>query len=322
MTKNSNSGSIPAKTPYFSVIIPVRSTTKYLRENLRRLKKVPNTEVLVITDKISKSPNPASKRNLGAKMSKGKVLVFLDDDSYPDQNYFSEAKKIFKSGTQVACGPQLTPPGDNLYQKASGLLLSSYLGSGGAGVFRNQPKPKRFVDDYPSVNLLVKKTIFKKVKGFDQEYWPGEDTLFCRKLVQHNFKILYTPKLVVFHHRRAIGLAFLKQQSRYGLHRGYFAKKYPENSAKLGYMIPSLFTLYCLFSPIFPIPLYFYIFLLILQFINFIFAGNNIYSSLLATLFIPATHLTYGTFFIIGLFKKEIYFTPHKTDQSGNYIGG
>jgi hypothetical protein len=42
----------------------------------------------------------------------------------------------------------------------------------------------------------------------------------------------------------------------------------------------------------------------------------------LATIFIPATHIIYGTYFIVGLIKKQVHFAPHKTDKTGNYIGG
>lgn len=317
------------KKPSFSVIIPVRSITKYLRENIKILQKNAEIEILVVTDKISNSANPAKKRNIGAKKAKADILVFLDDDSYPNKDFFLNAKKIFSDQNIVAaCGPQLTPKDDNTRQQASGLILSSWLGSGGAGSYRNKRSTPRFLDDYPSVNLLVRKSTFALIGGFDTSYWPGEDTLFCRQLKLITSKqIYYSPDLTVFHHRRPVGFSFLKQHSRYGMHRGYFAKKYPENSAKMGYFLPTIFLLYLLFlplfyQPIFTLPLVFYLFCLTLQFFMFIFTGNNIFVSMLAIIFIPPTHLVYGIFFIFGLLKSKINFQPHKIDSNGNYIGG
>lgn len=56
----------------FSIIIPVREENDYLNETKQKLSKqtYKNFELLVITDKISKSPNPCIKRNLGAKLAK------------------------------------------------------------------------------------------------------------------------------------------------------------------------------------------------------------------------------------------------------------
>lgn len=316
--------------PYFSIIIPIRKPNSYLNETLNKLKQqtFKNFEVLVITDVISKSPNPAIKRNLGVKMSKGKYMCFIDDDSYPDQNWLKNIYKLSKKYQKYAgfCGPCLTPPNNNIFQKASGLVWSSRLGSGGAGVYRNSIKSARFVDDYPSVNLIIKKTDFQTVKGFDIKHWPGEDTILCLKLThQLNKKIYYHPSILTFHHRRKVFLPHLKQISRYALHRGHFAKIYPSTSFRLGYLIPSLFTIYTFTLPFLKIyyPLYLYTFLLIITFIAFLLKKNNFLSSILATFTIPLTHLTYGLFFVKGFLTTELNFSPHKVNkQTGHYIGG
>ncbi|MFA6185075.1 MAG: glycosyltransferase [Candidatus Shapirobacteria bacterium] len=322
------------KTPIFSIIIPVRQINPYLKETLLKLKKqsVKNFEVLVITDEISGSANPSEKRNLGTKTAKGDYLVFFDDDSFPSKNYFKNAfKLITKNPTFAAfCGPCITPPKDNLYQKASGLVWSSWFGSGGAGVYRNSVQKTRFVDDYPSVNLIVKKSDFNLAGGFDSSYWPGEDTVLCLKLVKKlNKKIYYHPSLIVYHHRRSVIIPHLQQITRYAIQRGFFVKKFPETSRKIGYFIPSIFTLYIILITIFPLnflfklPLYLYLSILFFTFLKFIFQKNNPKVSFLAVISIPLTHLYYGILFLHGLFKKEVTFKPHNFDpQTGKYIGG
>jgi len=323
--------------PFFSIIIPVRQSNPHLEETLDKLKKqsFKNFEVLVITDNISGSANPAEKRNLGAKKAKGEYLTFLDDDSYPRSDYLKNIHKIISHQPDLSgiCGPCLTPPKDNDYQKASGLVWSSFLGSGGAGTYRNSIQNSRFVEDFPSVNLTIKKTDFKKIKGFNTLYWPGEDTILCLDITKKlNKKIYYHPSVVVYHHRRAVIKAHLEQITRYAIHRGFFAKKFPQTSFKLGYLVPSFFVIYLIVNIFFNlyrpnlltnIPLYLYLSILIFTFLKFLESKNNLKISLLATITIPVTHIYYGILFLHGFFKKEIKFKPHEFDKkTGRYIGG
>jgi cellulose synthase/poly-beta-1,6-N-acetylglucosamine synthase-like glycosyltransferase len=321
-----------SQNPLFSIIIPVRVETPYLAETLKKLQhqSFRQFEVLVITDKVSGQVSPAIKRNLGAKMSKGEYLAFLDDDSYPSTNWLKNALKQFKKEVAAVCGPCLTPPNDSLYQQASGLVWASYLGSGGAGAYRNSIQSARYVDDFPSVNLIVRKSDFLAVKGFNTHHWPGEDTILCLNLVyQLKKKIYYHPSVIVYHHRRSVIVPHLQQITRYALHRGNFARIYPKTSLLPGYLLPSLCFIYLCFLPLlvpligmlYFLPYLVYLFLLSLTFILFLHSGNSLLISLLACFTIPITHLYYGILFIIGFFSKHLDFVPHKKNEKG-YIGG
>ena len=331
-----------------SVIIPVRTITPYVRETIRFLGKQTekNFETIVVTDKkeiftgvriiASREPTPAYKRNLGVQAAKGEILAFLDDDSYPDKNWLKNALRVFGENEEISavCGPTLTPPRDNVYQKASGWVWASWLGSGGAGVYRNRIMSRREVDDFPSVNLLVKKSDFEKVGGFDIKHWPGEDTKLCLDLVKMNKKIIYDPKVLVFHHRRAVFLPHLKQISRYAFRRGHFARIFPETSFRLGYLIPSLFayggTLGLIFALVFPPfrSLYLllatgYWLLLVFTLLEVWFKEKNLYLAFLVSVAIFLTHLTYGFLFPFGFFQKNLKATPHQVDrQKKTYLGG
>lgn len=345
-----------ATKPEFSIIIPVRTITPYLRQTLDILQSqiFRRFEIIVITDKpenykgvkivASKEPGPAYKRNLAAKIAKGRYLAFLDDDSYPSEEWLNNAKSVFEQNNTIsgACGPTLTPPEDNVYQKASGWVSALWLGSGGAGVYRNRIMGRRIVDDYPSVNLIIKKQIFQAVGGFDPDHWPGEDTKLCLDITRSGGKILYDPSIVVFHHRRAIFLPHLKQISRYAMRRGFFAKKFPQTSFRLGYFIPTLFTVWLLFVPLIAVfikvlfkfdinylwrlyefSLFLYIGLLMASGIEVFIKEKNIFLASLVMLSIISTHLYYGILFPVGYFQKDMGVVPHAVDwKRKTFIGG
>lgn len=331
-----------------SIIVPVRTITPYLRETVDFLRKqtFQKFEIIVITDKKEKlkgvrvfnsgEPTPAYKRNLGAKRSRGKILAFLDDDSYPENEWLENALGIFKENSHISavCGPALTPPNDNIFQRASGWVWASWLGSGGAGVYRNRISPRREVEDFPSVNLLIKKTDFNLVGGFDVNHWPGEDTKLCLDLVKKGKKIVYDPSVLVYHHRRAVFLPHLKQISRYAMRRGHFAKIFPETSLKTGYLLPSLFTYGLIFglivSVLFPhlLPIYFlffvsYFLLLFFFSMEVLLKEKNLLLFLLVVPSVYLTHFTYGLLFPIGYFQETLQTIPHEIDEHKKaYVGG
>lgn len=254
--------------PLVSVIIPLRRIEDTVRQSVMRLREqsYPNLEILVLPDTddgealaparvIPTWPEtgPAAKRDLGVRESRGEILAFLDDDAYPHPDWLAAAVPLFRD-PQVAAvgGPNVTPPEDSLLQRAAGWVLASRLG-GGSHTYRVTPEAPREVDDFPSVNLLVRRSDFEAVGGFDSHFWPGEDTKLCLDLTRKLGKrILYHPDVLVYHHRRPLFGPFLRQIGRYGLHRGHFARVLPQTSARLGYLIPSLFTVGLAVGPFLP----------------------------------------------------------------------
>ena len=245
----------------FSIIIPVKEINDYLRESVPYLMGldyedfeiliVPNVEPsslepVFINDRLtiiaSGAVSPAIKRDMGAEKAEFEYLAFLDDDAYPPYEWLQVANKTFSDKNVVAIGgPGVTPPRSSLKETASGLFYETLIGSGGSAYRYRPAKEGFYVDDYPSVNLIVQKDAFIEVGGFDNSFWPGEDTKLCLDLVKVGHKIWYEPTLLVYHHRRPTLLGHFKQVGGYGLHRGYFAKIFPQTSALPMYFIPSLF---------------------------------------------------------------------------------
>ena len=332
------------KYPFVSIIIPVRAINDYIRESVPKHLALdhPNFEIIILPDKyeggagfendvriIPTHPKtgPADKRDIGAKAAKGNILAFIDDDAYPRRDWLKNAAPYFEEEKIAGvCGPGVTPPGDNMFKKVSGWVSASLLG-GGNVTHRFLPKEKREVDDYPSMNLLIRKKDYDAVGGYDSHYWPGEDTKLCLDLTHRlGKKIVYDPEVLVYHHRRDIFVPHLRQNGRYGQHRGYFAKALPETSLRLAYFVPSLFTLFLFLTPVVALVvkvLQLSTIYLLLSTVYYLL--NAIYLLLLlatavwvykherdwriALLTIPAiiiTHVWYGIKFIQGLLSDEL----------------
>lgn len=344
----------------FSIIIPVRTINDFLRESILHLKNLDykDFEVLIIVDfksdydfngdtrfKVIVAPedrrSPGEKRNLGAQRSTGSVLAFLDDDAYPKKSWLKEAAELFSEDKELyALGaPAMTPSGVSILELGSGRVLESYLTSGFTA-YRHIPMSRRLINDYPTVNLFVRKEAFLNVGGFDKEFWPGEDTKLCLDLVNYYKRdFLYDPKPQVYHHRRELLFPHLKQISRYGRYRGQFARIFPKTSLLPSYFIPSIFTLGLILGPFVSYfysilwSLYFgvisfYITLLVCEGVRLGFKDNlssvskNIRLFMLIVLGIFYTHLFYGTNFIVGLIKRPKLKLREIDKKTGNYLGG
>lgn len=239
----------------YSVIVPVKNINDYIRESVPKILACGRADVEIIiypdiataeswpqTRQISSGVGgPAMKRSLALRDAVGEVLVFLDDDAYPAADFFSQLDVSFANPEIVAVGgPAVTPANDSFWQRVSGAVFLSRLTGGAPERYVPVGQP-RWVDDWPSVNLSIHREIFRLLGGFDSQYWPGEDTKLCLDLVQKlNKRIWYDPKLIAYHHRRFGLIRHLKQVGGYGLHRGFFAKKYPATSRRLKYFLPSI----------------------------------------------------------------------------------
>lgn len=241
------------------IIVDYKKKNPYLVECLDAIQKqtYKNFEVILVCDyrvdlnysKLRQKSyghyvGPAEKRDVGAKMAKGEILAFIDDDAYPSETWIENIVPHFrKKNIAGVGGPGVTPPGVSWQEEASGWASASPMGAA-FYLYRFLSGKKQFVEDYPSMNLSVRKSDFDKVGGYDSNFWPGEDTKLCLDLTHKiNKKIIYEPKAVVFHHRRPIWKAHLRQNGNFGLHRGFFARILPETSLRLIYFLPSLLLL-------------------------------------------------------------------------------
>ena len=316
----------------YSFIIPVKAINDYVREAIPKILEMArgDFEIIVYPDEatdeswprakqIATGPGgPAMKRTLAIRDAIGEIIIFVDDDAYPRKDFLEKLDEVFADADIVAvAGPAVTPADDGFWQKVSGAVFLSGLSGG----FPERYAPvgsKKFVDDWPSVNLSVRKEVFTAVGGFNSAFWPGEDTLFCEEITRKTGKkIWYVPDVIVYHHRRKGFFRHLKQVGAYGLHRGFFAKKFGGASFKFQYFLPSLFLIFVVgggalsfFSPLAAklcaAGWLVYFLAMVKVFFDINKYEKNLAVSLCALGYVFVTHLVYGLYFLKGLFVEDL----------------
>jgi cellulose synthase/poly-beta-1,6-N-acetylglucosamine synthase-like glycosyltransferase len=312
--------------PLISIIIPCKDVDDYTRECIGYCKELEysNYEIILLPDYSTPAIDdvkvivtgpvaPGVKRNIGVKNSSGELCAFIDNDAYPRSDWLTNAVKCFENPNVGGVGgPGLTPNEDCSMQKAGGYVLSSFM----VGNLSSRYKTKGWFesDDIHSCNFIARKEDVEAAGGWNEKYWPGEDTLMCLAIKKLGKKLIESSDVVVYHHRRSLFKPHLKQVSRFGEHRGFFVKKFPENSVKLTYFFPSLLVSSFLVGLLISLIFSFFVYVLLI--------GVAVYlvSSLIAAalqvrsikllisvwLGIIVTHIIYGSFFLSGLIKRDL----------------
>lgn len=313
-----------------SIVIPCKAPTPYLTECLQACSELDYPkqliQIIVLTDESAQisSPQvlcvptgpvgPGKKRDLALSHCTGEIVAFIDDDTVPRWDWLRNAVRWFEDERIGAVGgPAPTPATDSLRRAASGAVYSSWLVAGTQS-YRYFPAVGRWVDDYPSCNLFIRKEVLTQVGGFDTAFWPGEDTILCAKITQDlKKKIWYDPDAVVYHHRRALFRGHLYQIQRYAEHRGYFVKRYPATSLRVPYFLPSCLVFFFIFgallSVLFPPlrTLYTGAVLVYLALVMLWAALSlNIRMAVLVFFGIIASHWAYGIYFLKGLLSTSM----------------
>ena len=225
--------------PYFSVIIPTRARPERLATCLEALSNLEyprdRFEVIVVDDGSDIPPHdvvqrffarldvalltqphagPATARNTAAAQARGEVLAFTDDDCAPASDWLTHLASRFAQDKDLAVGGRtINALPNDPYAAASQLIMdvvyAYYNADGGAA---------RFV---ASNNVAFPKDGFHAVGGFDSSFsLAAEDRDLCDRWVQHGFRIVYAPEVIVRHAHRMGLRGYSRQHFSYG--RGAF----------------------------------------------------------------------------------------------------
>ena len=219
--------SLPETTaPEVSIIIPCYNQLHYTYNCIRSIAEqisYKNYEIIIADDKSPEDtsilkdlfPNAiyrSNPENLGflrncndaAKLTKGKYIVLLNNDTQVQKFWLEELLQVFEKWPNVGLvGSKLIYPNGAL-QEAGGVIWQD----GSAMNYGNSDHPNRpqynYIkeSDYISgASVMVPRKLWEEMGGFDELYAPAynEDVDLCFEVRKRGYKTLYTPFSRVVH---------------------------------------------------------------------------------------------------------------------------
>jgi cellulose synthase/poly-beta-1,6-N-acetylglucosamine synthase-like glycosyltransferase len=301
--------------PTVSVIVPAPRLTAVGRRCLEHLLALPHpVEILFVPDEAEDVPDGVrcipsgkvkvgDKRQLALEHSTGQFVALMDDDAYPHRSWRENALEAFADEDVAAVtGPTITPADDEELAQLGGRVFASPLVAG-PNRWRYAPGEARDVDEGTGVNVMFRREVALAIT-LRSDYYPGCDTVLGNRLHERGARIRYVPGMIAYHTRRKLWRPHLTQIWRYARHRGIFVWRFGGISRSPSYFIPSAFLLWALVGWLGP------------GWLDRIWAASLLLYAAACVAFgfdrrpgrwwrlalaVPASHLTYGVGFVLGL---------------------
>lgn len=242
--------------------------------------------------------------NKAIKQSTGSPIVRLDAHTLYAADYFEKIIETFEKTDADIVGGPMRAVGKSDFQKAVAYATSTKFGVGDSE-FHNE----NFEGYVDSVYLGAwKRKIFDAVGYFDERMKRNQDDEFHYRAKSFGKKIYLNPKIKSEYFPRNTLSKLFSQYFQYGLYKPLVLKKV-KSAIKLRHLIPTFFVLYVLSL----IPALYYAGIISLLPILSYFAlailfalksTGNFREKFYCLLVFPSLHISYGSGFILGLFKK------------------
>jgi len=229
--------------PLVSIIIVKYRSKKYLSSCLASIKKNPNWEVIVI-DNDKKNIGYGAACNKGAKKAKGEFLFFLNPDTLILPSAIKELAGFLKTHPKAGIvAPLLLNRKKRAYSlqgsaeltPKSALFSLSFLHK----LWPNNPITQKYwlmdwnkkevkeVAAVPGSALMIRRKIFEKINGFDENFFLFfEEIDLCKRVREAGWKIFFQPKAKVIHFWQGSTPQNKKIKKIFQKSRFYFFKKH------------------------------------------------------------------------------------------------
>jgi len=217
-----------------SVLIPSHDNPRLLAQAVRSsLQAVPAVREVLVFDTGSKRPetlalyreieqidrvhvlnygarpfNYSLVNNWGADQAKGNALLFLNDDVYArSSDWLREMAQWLADPTIGAVGARLVYPDGHVEHNGIVLGMGDVAWSRGQGATDQEEVARdmtsgdvRDVSAATAACLLIRKTAFQEIGGFDEEFsLVCADVDLCLRLRHHGYQIVCTPDAKLVH---------------------------------------------------------------------------------------------------------------------------
>ncbi len=170
--------------------------------------------------RLQSSHGPGFARNLGAHHITNEILAFVDSDVELGDDFYKLAS-VFQVKDVLCCAPRVV----SLKMKEAHLPSQTYFELDLGDSFSVVGTSK--LAYLPSALLLIRKSTFDHVGGFDTSLFVGEDVDLVTKVTEHGL-VLYLPEVRAFHEDPKGHTHTLGKSLGYGLSYGSLHKRYPK----------------------------------------------------------------------------------------------
>lgn len=228
-------------TPFFSVLMPVYNSEKFLRRAIDSvlnqsfrdfelilvddcstdsspaiLEEYQQQDERVIVVRTKKNAGVANARNTGMELVSGEYLTFVDSDDYVEKELFAKAKEIIDStGAQLvkySVVEQYYDVAQNLIGKKNVVLDDRVYHTKNdvrAGVL---PMEKLPLFGYLWNSFYDLKTVTKHLWNFDTNMYVNEDFMMNMKLIDH-IEVMACMSYIGYHYEKRVNNSLSTKQN-------------------------------------------------------------------------------------------------------------
>ena len=226
--------------PEVSIIISASEWNENLENCINHCRKLdyPHFEIITLPDRpfdhkpraIRVVPtghvNHPVKRNIGARQANGEILAFIDENSFPPQDWLKKAVNLLKNNdVGAAVGTAIAPLNAPYLQRAAvGIESMPWT----EGIFkRNYTNPLDF-EGLNQFNLLVKRDIFLAAGGFPEYFHYAKGSGLGEAIKQKvGKKVLSSRAIPIFRNCNPLYRKHLKQIARKAILDGMLSRLKP-----------------------------------------------------------------------------------------------
>jgi GT2 family glycosyltransferase len=178
----------------------------------------------------------SSARNAAARIARGDLLVFLDDDVVPCRNFVSahiEAHRTLQAPGAVVgySKPEMEGPDGWFVQVIREWWEDLFVELGSAG--------HRFIySDFLTGNVSMPQALFEELGGFDEAFECREDYEFGARLLRSGARLTYAPAAMGVHHDARVFQASFARARAEGHADVQFAAKHEDLLWDVGWTWP------------------------------------------------------------------------------------